>query len=122
MTGTFIKLQEAFASERTNVGSWSDIGYKGPGQQHGASSSETGSFLYDDQNANGKWMAYAKVTLNDCESGTWGIETEFTSGNLVSTATTSDEGKCVTPLMPNYCKLATSGSCGSSSTTPSTEP
>ena len=110
--GTFIKLQEAYASENNGVGSWAAIGYKGPGSQK-ASGSETSTFTYDDNStdASGIWLASAKVALNDCNNGTWTVTTTYSSGNVTTTAATSNLAQCVTPLMPNYCKLATTGKC-----------
>ena len=113
MAGTFIKLQEAYASENNAVGGWAAIGYKGPGNQHNASSTETGTFLYDDNSTTGAWKAYAKVALNDCNNGTWTVTTTYSSsGNVSTTVKSSSKNNCVTPLMPNFCKLATNGSCG----------
>ena len=110
--GTFVKLQEAYASENNAVGGWAAIGYKGPGNQHNASSTETGTFLYDDASANGSWKAYAKVALNDCNNGTWTVVTSYSSGNVTTAVKSSSKALCVTPLMPNFCKLATTGDCG----------
>ena len=113
--GTFVKLQEAYASENNAVGTWSQIGYKGPGSNNAAgSASETSTFNYTDQ-GNGAWQAAAKVALNDCNNGTWTVDTDYDSGNVTTKASTSDKEKCVTPLIPNFCKIATSGDCEASS-------
>ncbi|WP_406539382.1 type IV pilin protein [Fibrobacter sp.] len=113
--GTFVKLQEAYASENNAVGTWADIGYKGPGEQtaNNASTSKTASFGYSNTAA-GNWIATSTVALNDCNSGsTWTVTTAYTAttGSITTTATSSDKPNCVVPLVPNFCKLATSGSC-----------
>jgi len=117
--GTFIKLQEAYAAEKNDVGTWPAIGYKGPGSQAaGGSSSKTGTFGYAGSSA-GAWQATAFVALNDCVNGTWSVSTQYVNGSITTSVSTSDEDKCVTPLMPNYCKLATSGSCTTAASTTS---
>lgn len=113
--GTFVKLQEAYASENNDVGTWSAIGYKGPGQQaNDGEASTTTSFGYASGNTAGNWVATSSVALNDCESGsTWTLTTSYTSstGNLTTTANSSNVPKCVTALTPNFCKISTTGSC-----------
>ena len=50
--GTFVKLQEAYAAENNKVGTWVDIGYKGPGSNAAAGSSSTSSmFTYAGEDA-----------------------------------------------------------------------
>ncbi len=110
--GTFVKLQEAYAAENNNVGGWGDIGYKGPGEYKHTSSSESGTFRYGEDDAGaGTWIASAKVALNECVNGTWSLATSYSDGNITTTAASSDKANCVTPLVPNYCKIATSGAC-----------
>ena len=121
--GTFVKLQEAYAAENNDVGNWDAIGYKGPGSYKNASNSETSSFTYAGATA-GAWLATAKVALNDCPiNSTWGLTTSYASasGGITTTATSSNESACVTALVPNFCKIATSGLCtttGAAATTP----
>ena len=113
--GTFVKLQEAYASENNAVGTWEAIGYKGPGEQtaNNGSTSKTASFGYANTVA-GNWIATSSVALNDCPANsTWTVTTSYTatSGGITTTAASSSVANCVTPLVPNYCKIATSGSC-----------
>jgi len=111
--GTFVKLQEAYASENNAVGTWADVGYKGPGEFTNASASKTASFVYTNTAA-GNWIATSSVALNDCNSGsTWTVTTAYTSnsGTITTTAGSSSKANCVTPLVPNFCKIATSGDC-----------
>ena len=112
--GTFVKLQEAYASENNAVGSWAKIGYKGPGEQLTEGGSKTASFGYGEGNGDGSWVATSSVALNDCKSGsTWSLATTYTAstGDLVTTATSSDADNCVEALTPNFCKIATSAKC-----------
>ena len=84
MTSTYVKLQDAFASESGAVGNWANIGYIAPGAKNGGSaeSYSTTVFDYDNKftganqgttmvNALGSsfvdaWEAKAKTALNDC--------------------------------------------------------
>ena len=118
--GTFIKLQDAYAAENNAVGSWSAIGYKGPGSQAGSpgTSSKTGTFEYSQPNGEGTWQAKTIPALNDCQAGaTWGVKSAYSSGNVVTEVGSSNETDCVTPLMPQFCKLSTNGSCKGSDPT-----
>ena len=110
--GTYVKLQEAYASENNDTGTWQAIGYKGPGAQNNDGTSTTASFGYS--GAKGTWVATSSVALNDCAANsTWSLSTTYTpsSGNLVTTATSSDKPNCVQALTPNFCKIATSAEC-----------
>ena len=111
-----MKLQEAYASENNKVGTWLEVGYKGPGSQNAnGSASETSTFNYTDID-NGGWQAQAKVALNDCNNGKWIVDTDYDSGNVTTTAKSSSKATCVTPLIPNFCKIATSGDCAADAT------
>ena len=115
--GTFVKLQEAFAAENNAVGTWAEVGYKGPGSYKDASNSETSSFTYAGASA-GAWVATNKVALNDCEkNNTWSLATSYDTGNggITTEASSSVEASCVTALVPNFCKIATTGACTSGS-------
>ena len=114
--GTFVKLQEAYAAEKNEVGNWAAVGYKGPGSNAANnSSSTTSTFNYSDEGV-GKWKAAAKVALNDCVDGTWEVTTTYTNGAINTEAKVSSASKCEVPLTPNFCKIATSGTCTGSGT------
>ena len=118
--GTFVKLQEAYAAEKNDVGTWKDVGYKGPGSNKDDSNSETSTFTYAGASA-GTWVATTKVALNDCpKDATWGVTTTYasTSGGITTTATSSNETSCVEPLTPNFCKIATSAACTAAASNP----
>ena len=108
-----MKLQEAYATENNKVGTWVDIGYKGPGSNAAAgSSSKSSMFTYAGEDA-GEWVATTTVDLNDCpKDATWSVSTDYTNGAITIEAEISDDN-CNTPLTPNFCKIATSGSCKS---------
>ena len=116
--GTYVKLQEAYAAENNDVGDWLQIGYKGPGEQFtdNKSSSKTAAFTYNGtQSDKGKWVASNTVALNDCQKGKyWVVVTTYnsSSGAIETKVGSDDNANCVTPLVPNFCKIATSGSCG----------
>ena len=109
-----MKLQEAYASEKTELGSFAAIGYKTPGAGNNDS---TTVFYYGSKagsTVKGAWEATSRVGLNDCEKGsTWFVNAAFASstGNVTFTAGSSAEAKCITPLTPNFCNLASNGKC-----------
>ena len=116
MTLSYVKLQEAYASENNATGTWSAIGYKDPGagNQHKTSSFDYSAKSADGDANKGKWQVASTVALNDCPTGsTWSVTTTYTasSGNLVTAVQSSSKANCVTPLIPNFCKIATTGDC-----------
>ncbi len=107
-----MKLSEAYASEKNAVGNFAAIGYKDPGA---GNEHKTSNFDYSGQvNADGQWDAVSLVGLNDCAKGKkWLLKVAYdeTSGNLTTTVGSDDTGNCISPLTPNFCNLATGGSC-----------
>jgi len=121
-----VKLQEAYASENNDVGTWTQIGYKGPGEQFSdnKSSSKTAAFGYQGTNTKGVWAAVNSVALNDCpQKSAWVVNTSYDSDNgaIKTIVGSTNNDNCVTPLVPNFCKLATSAKCGTASETTVTE-
>ena len=119
--GTYVKLQEAYAAEKTELGSFAAIGYKTPGAGNG---DQTTVFNYAGQAsatpANGvaNWDAETLVGLNECNKGKkWLLKATFSesTGNVEITVGSDDTANCITPLTPNFCNLATGGSCTLSS-------
>ena len=89
-TTTYVKLQEAYASENNAVGTWAQIGYKDPGAGNGH---KTTNFDYSSQAeaADGKWVASNRVALNDCNANnTWTLETAYTSCHLYTSQSPRD--------------------------------
>ncbi len=72
--GTWINLQDAYAAEKADVGSWIDIGYEAPGNYDKAKkSSETSVIQYSDGSVTNKsvtWTAVPVQALNDCAAKT----------------------------------------------------
>ncbi len=124
MTATYIKLQDAYASEANKFGSWYLIGYIAPGAQSASVSGKTASFEYyggsdpaitatdgtaltPDLAFNEVWGAVNTAALNECESQTattaadahWTIKAKAASnGNsLVYKATVNSKCKQLTP-------------------------
>ena len=114
LTLSYVKLQEAYASEKTDLGSFAAIGYKTPGAGNG---DKTTVFDYTGQNGSDKkgvWDAASLVGLNDCTKGSkWLLKATFasTTGNVTFAVGSDATSKCITPLTPNFCNLATTGSC-----------
>ena len=84
--GTYIKLQQAYFSEKNQYGGWSVIGYTAPGGSSGTSSATT-NFTYGADNIEatnetnagktGVWTATNNAKLNDCASAkNWQIDTK----------------------------------------------
>ncbi len=80
---TYIKLQDAFAGENHQLGSWTSIGYVGPGTKVSTDSSRTNSFGYGGGDLKGNAYASAVNTSSDNVVG-W-IATSLTALNDVTT-------------------------------------
>ena len=110
-------------SESNALGGWVLIGYSGPGVSDAANSSHTTNFGYAGSitatstgtaaDNSPDWSATSSVPLNDCASGNaWKIVSTAGDGGTVTFAASNGDAACVA-LTPSYCKIATSGSCGS---------
>jgi prepilin-type N-terminal cleavage/methylation domain-containing protein len=114
--GTYIKLQEVYASEQNNIGNWVAIGYKDPAGGTGSTSGNTTNFSYIQGGATADWKAVSRVGLNDCQIGTaWGVDASYTSGtgnvDFQPKFTAAGTGCTVDGLTPNFCKLGSKTSC-----------
>ena len=110
--GTYVKLQEAYASESNAMGGWTLIGYQAPGSSV-ASGGATTNFTYTGAIAGNStttiatdhaWKAVANVALNDCAKGKyWSIRAEMNNdkGTVGFTSSLEDETNCLT-LTPNF--------------------
>ncbi len=109
----YVKLQEAYFSERNVVGNWTLIGYKAPGD-----SGVTTNFHYTEGNAadsttgavDGAWKAKNKTQLNDCASGdNWAIKVTPTAAaasvaaSVAFDATVANAG--CQALTPNFASI-----------------
>ena len=86
--GTYVKLQDAFVAEQgMYVGSWTKIGYIGPGTKNADATTSTTTFTYSDPGlsagtteiqglaATAGWQATNVAKLNDCPiSSTWQVK------------------------------------------------
>lgn len=125
--GTYIKLQDAYVSERNAVGSWKAIGYVAPGATKAGTSGATTNFTYTEGNATSEkgsltagteslgktWGASNNVALNDCKaqathattSDHWTIELKNTSNGNSITYTADingDDADDCEQLTPSY--------------------
>jgi hypothetical protein len=107
-----VKLQEAFAAEKTSLGAFADIGYKTPGD---GNSDKTTVFDYSAKKSTaGEWNAVSLVGLNDCQKGKqWALLATYdqNKGTVSFKVGSDDKANCITPLTPNFCNLATNGQC-----------
>lgn len=109
--GTYVKLQEAYASEQDKIGSWTDIGYKSPAGL--STSGSTTNFTYAPGTTAGTddWSATSLVGLNDCSKGSiWKVGATYasTSGNVTFVA--AGPGVGCDDLTPNFNKIGAVGS------------
>ena len=114
----YVKLQEAYAAEKNEVGGWSAIGYTAPGEKKDSLNFTSSNFNYVGGGA--AWSASNIAKLNDCPAVTspsisknnWKIEAEMKDaaqgdGAVVVTRTVTSgcEG-----LTPSFSSIGTSKS------------
>ena len=119
--GTYVKLQDAYASESNQLGGWGLIGYTAPGTKSNASNFATTNFRYTstpDANSavalttagaamNGGWIATALVALNDCPSGaTWTLNVTGATTGVTYANAYSNQSDCQ-PLTPSFGQIGT---------------
>ena len=110
--GTYVKLQEAYASESNAIGGWTLIGYQAPGSASG-SAGVTTNFTYTGalggnstttDETDYAWKAVANVALNDCAKGKyWDVKAKMNNdkGTVSFEAKLEDATNCST-LTPNF--------------------
>ena len=108
--GTYVKLQEAYASESNKMGGFQMIGYQAPGTST-ANGSNTTNFTYTGsitansattEDADDAWAATSKVALNDCSNGSkWNINTTIAAVNGVVSFVAQVEADCKS-LTPSF--------------------
>ncbi len=80
--GTYINLQDAYVVEANALGTWSQVGYTGPGTSS-ANGSATGIFYYKEQTGNkAQWVVKTLQKLNDCaiQENAWGLQASISGG------------------------------------------
>ena len=118
--GTYINMQDAFATEKNAVGNWAEIGYSGPGAKTNASSYITQDFVYTGAASgatsgpvSNAWKATVVRKLNNCgasgtPAGYWSLSAEYlTSGsNEGSVNYVATMGANCSELTPAFSKLS----------------
>ena len=119
---SYVKMQQAYISEAVAIGTWSVIGYKGPGdntnanEATGGASSKTNNFEYTDAtgyanntvaltgNASVEGFTAKNIAkLNDCAaSSTWTITVAPGSAAGEATFTPNTLGQDCLQLTPNW--------------------
>ena len=116
--GSYINMQDAFALERNELGSWTEIGYSAPGKKTHASSYVSDNFYYYGTAVNSTNAKTSvtdalkiqnKVKLDDCEiNGFWTMDITNGTGNNqgnVAYGTRTSSAQCE-GLAPAFKKLA----------------
>ena len=121
--GTYVKLQDAYASETGAAGKWEVIGYIGPGTKNTAESYTTTVYDYTNQfmgandgstmvNALGStfvdaWEAKAKTALNDCPiNSVWHVKIAAAgTGATIKYQSSIDNGTACSSLTANFTNI-----------------
>ena len=127
--GTYVKLQDAYAAESNQLGTWQLIGYTAPGTKKSADEFSSTVFKYTGGMSaavelkaegataqTGAWEAEALTALNDCPSGAkWSIAvTGATNGVTYENSYSGQNEANCNPLTPNFKNIGTKAA----STTP----
>ena len=108
--GTYINLQDAYAVEASNIGTWSQIGYTGAGTSS-VSGSASNNFWYKEGESAPQWNVVNLVKLNDCAKSTTGwtlsadASTNNDEGHYDVAYTTGGDKDCY-GLTPSFQQLA----------------
>ena len=121
--GTYVKLADAYAAEKEEIGNFSQIGYVPPGKVSG-NTWVTNTFTYSETltaSTSEVWTATSNGKMNDCASGkSWTVTTTKTgsentaaSGTLTHVAATPDgtSGACGV-LTPSFTAIGNSAGSG----------
>ena len=118
-----MKLQDAYAAESNQLGTWQLIGYTAPGTKANSNEYSTTVFKYTGAmtdkasletttTQDNAWKAEALAALNDCnKASTWVLKvTGNTNGvtyeNTITNASNGSESDC-TALTPNFTNIGT---------------
>ena len=116
-----MKLQQAYISEAVQIGDWSIIGYKGPGESKNITSSQTTNFRYSDAGSytdhktaleSGTkvkgWTVENIAKLNDCSGAAdnWTVEVEKATGSEGDAKFTATVASACSDLTPNFSKIS----------------
>ena len=107
--GTYVKLQEAYASEQDTIGTWEKIGYKSPAGTSDEDSTTNFKYTPGDDS----WTATSMVGLNDCaKGGTWSITAAYAANTGNVTFTPDISSTDCEALTPNFKKIGNGGNQG----------
>ena len=118
--GTYVKLQDAYAAESNQLGTWALIGYTAPGTKNSDGTFESTVYKYSGAmtaavalaetgaTAQAKaWSAKATVALNDCKKDSeWNIAVTGATNGVTYANTYSDQTNCEA-LTPNFTNIGT---------------
>ncbi|WP_294114005.1 hypothetical protein [uncultured Fibrobacter sp.] len=118
---SYVKLQDAYASESNQLGGWELIGYTAPGSKTTSTKFASANFTYTSTPAgnasvglttsgapmDGGWIATANVALNDCPANaTWTLNVTGKTDGVTYAKVFSDATNCE-PLTPNFKNIGT---------------
>lgn len=104
--GTYVKLQEAYASEQDKIGTWKEIGYKSPAGKSEEASTTNFKYAPGTTAETDAWSATSLVGLNDCEKGKiWKVGASYASSSGNVTFTAVGPGDDCDDLTPNFNKI-----------------
>ena len=115
-----MKLQDAYAAESNQLGTWTLIGYTAPGTKNSDGTFESTVYKYSGSmtkevalaetgaTAQAKaWLAVAQVALNDCKKNSeWQIAVTGATTGVTYANTYSDQTNCEA-LTPNFTNIGT---------------
>jgi len=113
--GTYINMQDAFVVEKGDaIGTWSEIGYTGPGSVASGKSASAVFEYIETKNQDERWTVKTSQKLNDCGKGTtgWKLGAKLDPNNSAKGQSNvlykaGGDSKCY-DLTPSY-KALTSG-------------
>jgi len=100
--GAWINLQDAYASERLDIGSWVDIGYIAPGKFVNSSAYDSKVISYS--GTGGTWVASPREQLNNClkdQEDAWKLEASGVNDKGLIKIETSGNEDCLA-LTPSF--------------------
>ena len=119
-----MKLQDAYAAESNQLGTWQLIGYTAPGTKASSDSYSTTTFTYTGAISSAEalteagvekdnaWKAEALVALNDCKkNSTWVLKVTGKTNGVTYVNTITNNGGGTTAdceaLTPNFTNIGT---------------
>lgn len=107
-----MKLADAYAAEKEEIGDFAAIGYVPPGKKE-SDGWKTNTFTYTESGSE-VWTATSNGKMNDCKSGsTWTVTTSMTAAGNTATAGTlthvaAVNGENCAVLTPSFAQIGNS--------------